>query len=76
MSALVTDPIVRRGAAVVAAIVALILLMSFHSVVAGAVQRAAHRKVEAELSAMPLSPIRPSDPGYFSARKVSLADRD
>ena len=73
MNALAAQPMVRRGALAAAAVVALILLLVFHSVVAGAVERASHRRAEAELAAPQAVAYRPAPPAYFVTRKVSLA---
>jgi hypothetical protein len=74
MNALFALPIVQRGALAGAALVAVALVLAFHSVVAGAVERAAHRRAEAQLVALQSAAVRrPVQSTYFTARKVSLA---
>ena len=74
MNALVAHPLFRHGALVVAAVVAIVLLAVFHSVVAGAVELGAHRRAEAEAMAVRLAAAhRAPPPGEFAARRVSLA---
>jgi hypothetical protein len=73
MNALIVHPLFRHGALVVAAVVALVLLAIFHSVVAGAVELGAHRRAEAEAMAVRLAAARRAPaPGEFAARRVSL----
>ena len=74
MNAFLALPLVQRGALAVAALVALVLVVVFHSVVVGGVERAAHRRAEAELAALQSDTARrPTQPAYFTARRVSLA---
>jgi hypothetical protein len=64
---------VRRGALALAAVVALVLILAFHSVVVGAVERGAQRRAEAELMALQTTSRRPAPPPYVVPRKLSLA---
>ncbi len=66
--------IVRRSALVIAVAIALALLGVFYSVVAGAVDRAAVKRVQAASETVALrSPARaPAHPAYLVARKVSF----
>lgn len=74
MNAFLAQPAVQRGALAVAALVAMTLVIAFHSVVAGAVEHAAHRRAEAELAApQSVAAPRPAQPAYFTTRRVSLA---
>jgi hypothetical protein len=74
MNALVTQPIVRRGALAVAALIALALLLGFHSVVVGAVERAAQRRAGAELAALQTQAARHTAAlAPIATRRISLA---
>lgn len=76
MSEIADLPIVRRSALAAAAVAALALLLIFHSVVAGAVERAAQRRSDA-LAAVSLNTGRPAafatGLAHLPTRKVTLA---
>jgi hypothetical protein len=79
MSEIAGLPIVRRGALAAAALVAFVLLLVFHSVVAGAVQRAAQRRNEAMTATVSQQtpPVaRTVRRPYVPTRKVALARAD
>jgi hypothetical protein len=74
VNAFLALPLVQRGALAVAGLAALVLVVVFHSVVVGGVERAAHRRAEAELAALQSAAARrPAQPAYFTAHRVSLA---
>jgi hypothetical protein len=76
MNAIVATPIVRHGALAAGLVAALILLVVFHSVVAGAVQRAAQHRSDVMAEAVALRTAAgpgAMQPAYFKTRRVSLA---
>ena len=70
------QPIVRKSALAVAVVVALALLLVFHSVVAGAVERAAQRRAEAEAVSLRMLSRHVAQSSHFATRKVSVAGTD
>jgi branched-subunit amino acid ABC-type transport system permease component len=69
-----TEPAIRRSAIVFAAVAAFVLLLLFHSVVAGAVERAAaHRRADAELVGLQAASPRAPVPIHFAPRKLARA---
>jgi hypothetical protein len=72
VNAFIALPAVQRGALALAALVAVALVVVFHSVVVGAVERAAHRRADAELAALRTVARRPAQQAYFTTRQVSL----
>jgi hypothetical protein len=72
MNAFFALPAVQRGALAVAALVAVALVVVFHSVVVGGVERATHRRAEAELATLRTVARRPAQQAYFTTRQVSL----
>jgi hypothetical protein len=67
------QPVVRRSALAVAVVAAIALLLIFHSVVAGAVERAAHRRADAELLGLQTATRHVAQSTRFATRKVSVA---
>lgn len=67
------QPAVRKSALAVAVVLALALLLVFHSVVAGAVERAAQRRAEAEVIGSRTPSRHVAQSSHFTARKVSVA---
>jgi hypothetical protein len=72
MNAFIALPAVQRGALAVAALVAVALVVVFHSIVVGAVERAAHRRAETELAALRTVAGRPAQQAYVTTRRVWL----
>jgi hypothetical protein len=73
MNAFAAHPVVRLSAFAGAAIAALVLLIVFHAVVAGAVAHATERRAEAEAVAVRVAAARWAvQPRNFATRGVSL----
>ena len=65
------QPVVRKSALAVAALVALMLLLLFHSVVVGAVERAAQRRAEADVAALHTMSRHVAQSSHFATRKMA-----